>query len=186
MHIYKLLLLLVVSVLTACVQVPANNDSRVSNLAVTSVWDTPTKFSTGSKFSISLQRLNSVAIKNEAINNAYQLYSDGIESNLHSRGYQKALNASSAAFHVKFILALSEDLDDQAISEQFGITPGLQDSKDLNKGSFLISIIDVNTGQRVWHGAIQGFVQEETTELEKAQRRSYVINMVLAQFHKPQ
>jgi hypothetical protein len=166
--------------------VPVNSNSRVSNLAVTSVWDIPTKYSTGSKFNISLQRLNNLANKNEAINNAYQNYSDGIESNLNNQGYQKALNTGSTAFHVKFILALSEDLDDQAISEQFGITPGLQDSKDLNKGSFLISIIDTNTGQRVWHGAIQGFVQEDATELERAQRRSYVINMVLAQFHKPQ
>ncbi len=186
MHICKLLLLLVAFALTACVQVPVNNDSRVFNLAATSVWDTPTKFESGSKFSLSLQHFDDALSENEAINNAYQHYSDSIESNLNNRGYQKTLDTNSAAFHVEFSLVSSENLDDNAINEKFGITPGLQNRKGLNKRSVIMSITDGSTGQHVWHGAIQSFAQKEATALEIVQRRSYVVNMVLAQFHKSQ
>ena len=184
MHSVKILFLLAIFILSGCVQVPVNNESRVSNLAVTSVWDEPTKFSAGSKYSISPQHLEKVSNKTGEIKFAYQRYAEGIKSNLNSNGYQEVQDVNSAAFHVRFVLALSEDLDDKTISEQFGITPGLQDSQGLNKGSILISITDANTGQRVWHGAIQGFVQEDATDDEREQRRNYVINMVLAQFHK--
>ncbi len=184
MRSLNLLLLFTISMLMGCVQVPMNNAHRVSNLAVSSVWDTAIKFGSGSRYSISPLHLDKVASKTGEIKSAYQDYANGIKNNLNSYGYQEVPSDDTAAFHVSFILALAEDLDDQTISEQFGITPGLQESEGLNKGSILISITDANTAQRIWHGAIQGFVQEEATDQERAKRRAYVINMALAQFHK--
>ena len=184
MRTITLFVLVITFMSTGCVQVPINNESRISNLAVTSVWDAPGKFSVGSKYSIAPQHLKKVSIKTGEIKNAYQRYADGIKNNLSEHGYQEVVNPNDAAFHVRFILALSEDLDDKTISEQFGITPGLQESQGLNKGSILVAITDASTGQRIWHGAIQGFVQENATAQELEQRRIYVINMVLAQFHK--
>lgn len=181
----KFLIVLMVFMLSACVQVPVNSDTRMSNLAVTSVWDMPTKLTSGTSYSISPQHLKSVARETGEIKNAYQRYADGIKANLNAHGFQEQTDAKLAQLHVRFMLALSEDLDDQTISEQFGITPGLQDSQEFSKGSLLISITQADTGQRVWHGAIQGFVQEDATEEERDQRRRYVLNMVLAQFHKP-
>lgn len=184
MWTFKFLFVLVIFILAGCVQMPLNSDSRISNLAVTSVWDEPTKFSAGSTYSLSPQHLDNASSKTGDIKKAYLRYAEGIKQNFSYYGYQEVPNADAAEFHVRFILALSDDLDDKTISEKFGITPGLQESQGLNKGSILIAVIDANTGQRVWHGAIQGFVQEEATELERDKRRTYVINMVLAQFHK--
>lgn len=184
MRLLPLFLLLVAAFLTACVQVPVNTDTKVSNLAVTSVWDIPTKFPVGAKYSISPQHLKKVSNKKGEIKNAYQRYADAIKANFDEHGFQEASNTDTAEFYVRFVLALSEDLDDKTISEKFGITPGLQESQELYKGSILVAINDAKTGQRIWHGAIQGFVQEEATEQEREKRRRYVLNMVLAQFYK--
>lgn len=185
MRSFKLLLLFIVCIFMGCVQMQVNNDHRVSNLAVSSVWDAPAKFKLGSQFSISPLHLAKVSSKAGEIKSAYQSYAKDITDNLTRHGYREVQDTHLAAFHVSFTLALSEDLNDQTISEQFGVTPGLQEKKGLNKGSILISIVDVNTGQRVWRGAIQGFVHEEAAEYEQKQRRAYVINMALAQFYKP-
>lgn len=184
MHSVKLLLLFIAFILSACVQVPVKNESRVSNLAVTSVWDIPTKFASRTKYSISPHHLEKVSNKHGEIKSAYHRYADGIKKNLNSHSYQEVQDANAAVFHVSFILALSKDLDDQTISEKFGITPGLQESQGLDKGSVLVTITDANTGQRIWHGAIQGFVQQDATQEELERHRNYVINMLLAQFHK--
>jgi hypothetical protein len=183
MRSINLLLLLIAFILVGCVQVPMNSERRASNLAVTSVRDAPIKFTPGSRYSISPQHFDKVSSKAGEIRNIYQDYAKEIRNNLNNYGYQEVQDANSAEFHVKFALALSEDLDDKTINKKFGITPGLQESKGLNKGSMLISITDAKTQRRIWHGAIQGFVQEEATEQEREQRREYVINMVLTQFY---
>lgn len=184
MRLLKLFLLFVAASLTACVQVPVNSDTKVSNLAVTSVWDIPTQFSQGTKYSISPQHLRKVKNRTGEIKNAYQQYANAIKANLNEHGFQEIQGSDIAELHIQFVLALSEDLDDSRIAEEFGITPGLQESQGLDKGSILIEITDAKTEQRIWHGVIQGFIQEDATEQERQQRRRYLLNMVLAQFYK--
>ena len=79
---------------------------------------------------------------------------------------------------------LSKDLSDENISEKFGVTPGLSENAKLEKGSFLMYVEDANSKQRVWRGAVQGFVQENFSSAERKERTEDVVKMILAQFFK--
>ena len=91
---------------------------------------------------------------------------------------------SSVDFYVGFGVALSKDLSDKNISDKFGVTPGLSENALFEKGSFLIYVEDAKSNQRVWRGAVQGFVQENFNSAERKERTEAVVKMILLQFFK--
>jgi len=60
---------------------------------------------------------------------------------------------------------------------------GVINSEGLDKGSFLIYIEDVATGQKVWRGAAQGFVHDDLNEGQRQQRAADIVANVMKQFY---
>lgn len=167
-----------------CVQVVQEQPARTTQLAVSSVWDMPGNYNKGSRFALSPKYLKEVSLKPEQVKNIYALYAEKITKSLQQHGYQLGSSNDVPDFYVGFGVALSDDLSDKTISEKFGITPGLQEKDELEKGSFLIYVEDAAMQERVWRGAVQGFVQMDLSEEERKTRVEHVVNVVLAQFYK--
>jgi hypothetical protein len=171
-------------ILTACVQVVQAPVERGSALAVSSVWDIPTKYPAGSTFSLSPKYVEDVSLSPEQMKAIYQLYAKSIVEKFSEKEYHFTENNNVADFYIGFAIALSDDLSDKTISEKFGVTPGLQSKDALQKGSFLMYVEDGNSRLRVWRGAVQGFVQEDYNSAERKQRVDSIVMMVLSQFFK--
>lgn len=171
--------------LTGCVESNTATAAKVNQLAMSSVRDMALSYPTTSVFSITPRYLDKVSFPKEQMMNFYQLYADAISASLTEKGYVKNQSdkKETAKFNVVFGVALTKDLSDQTISEKFGVMPGLQVHDNLEKGSFLIYIEDVATGQKVWRGAIQGFVHKELSEKERAERVPYIVNKLMSQFY---
>jgi hypothetical protein len=172
------------ALLSACVQTIEPADTRHAQLAISSVRDMQIRYPQGSGFALSPKHLQEVSLKPKQVQKIYQLYSDAIVRYMQNQGYYYMPHNSQAKFHVEFAIALSDDLNDQVISDKFGVTPGLQEKDNLEKGSFLIAIKDAEIEQRVWRGAVQGFIQEDYTSAEREGRAGSIVEMVLAQFFK--
>ncbi|MFD2167653.1 DUF4136 domain-containing protein [Thalassotalea euphylliae] len=173
--------LLAAAVLVGCVQVPIEEPGKETQLAISSVKDLPIEYAKGSTFRISSRYLESASVSREQLASVYKLYEKNISQLLQSAGYQMSLN-DSADFEVVYAVALEKDLSDQTINERFGVSPGLQVSDDLEKGSFLIYIEDSESKQRVWRGAVQGFVQEDFSASERVKRTEHVVRTVMSSF----
>lgn len=70
------------------------------------------------------------------------------------------------------------------MNEVFGVMPGLQENEGLQKGSFVIYVQDLSTGQRIWRGVAQGFAREHMSEQQRQERAQKTVDTVLAQFYK--
>jgi hypothetical protein len=171
-------------ILTACVQVVPSPVEHGSALAVSSVWDIPTKYPAGSSFSLSPQYLDNASLKPEQMKAIYQFYAKAIVEKFSEQEYRFTENDNGADFYIGFAIALSDDLSDKTISEKFGVTPGLQSKDALQKGSLLMYVEDGKSRLRVWRGAVQGFVQEDYNSVERKQRTNTIVMMVLSQFFK--
>ncbi len=168
----------------ACVQVPNTPKTNKSQLAVSSVRDVPTSYQQGSTFALSPKYLEKVSLNPEQQENAYQMYGDAIINSLQAQGYQVATGSDTPDFLVGYGVALSEDLSDERINEIFGVTPGLHNAHAISKGSFLVYIKDVSSDQKVWRGAVQGFVQDELSAEQRLVKAKTIVNSVLIQFYK--
>jgi len=166
---------------TGCVQTAEQLPTKNTQVAMSSVWDTPSKIPANSSFSLAPNFLDQIARHHPELKNIYHYYGQAISDSLAARGFQ--LTTGEADFTVKFAIALADDLNDGMISKHFGVTPGLQESVESVKGSFLIAIESSLTKQRIWRGAVQGFVQNNYTDRQRVERAQMVTNMVLKQFY---
>jgi len=171
-------------ILSACVHVMQAPAEHGSALAVSSVWDSPTKYPKGNTFSLSPKYVDDASLKPKQMKAIYQIYAKAIADTFSDHGYILLNNNHEADFYIGFAIALSDDLSDKVISEKFGVTPGLQSKNSLQKGSFLMYVEDGSNRRRVWRGAVQGFVQEDYNSIERKQRVDKVVTMVLSQFFK--
>ncbi|WP_258872169.1 DUF4136 domain-containing protein [Thalassotalea euphylliae] len=165
---------------------PADKDqAKQSQLAISSVRDMPISYAKGAKFSLSPKFINASFSQAEQAS-IYESYSKAVNQALLAAGYQPSNNQPSnnqqAEFTVVFGLALQQDLPDSKISEEFGVLPGLSSAERLEKGSFLIYIEDNITNQRIWRGAVQGFVHQDFSPAQREQRAVTVVNSVLSSF----
>jgi len=177
-------LVLTVFAVTACVQVPVENNNKGNQLAISSVRDLPIVYPQGSLFSLAPKYVKETSLKAEQTQKIYHLYTNAIISDIQKNHFELAMPDKQAVFHVGFGIALSNDLSDEKISEKFGITPGLPEHSGLKKGSFLIYIEDAVTGRRVWRGIAQGFAHEELTVEQRQQRISVIVASVMKQFYQ--
>ena len=174
-----------VMTLIGCVQVNSEADYgalKKEQLASSSVTDIEKQYEQGSKFSISPVHLYSPQLRTEELGNIYEIYQRAIAKRLTDAGYHLSTDTQSSDFVVGFALALEADFSDETINERFGVSPGLTVLEDLEKGSFLIYIQDVESHQRIWRGAVQGFVHEELSPVQREQRASKIVDSVLSQY----
>ncbi|WP_448553652.1 DUF4136 domain-containing protein [Thalassotalea montiporae] len=177
------LMLFCTLLVSACVQTvqPTDKDQvRQSQLAISSVRDMPISYAKGAKFSLSPKFINASFSQAEQAS-IYESYSKAINQALLAAGYQPSDNGQGE-FTVVYGLALQQDLPDSKISEEFGVLPGLSSAERLEKGSFLIYIEDNITNQRIWRGAVQGFVHQDFSPAQREQRAVTVVNSVLSSF----
>jgi len=167
----------------SCVQVPQEQPQTKTKLAISSVRDIPVSYVQGSLFSLAPKYVKETSLKPQQTQAVYQLYANAIVANLKDNGFKNNGDSANADFYVGFGIALANDLSDQTISEKFGVTPGLPNSEGLDKGSFLIYIEDVATGQKVWRGAAQGFVHDDLNEGQRQQRAADIVANVMKQFY---
>jgi len=169
--------------LSACVQVTEEVETKSSQVAVSSVRDLPLSYPVGSTFALSPKYLEHVSMKQQQIKDVYNIYTQAIVENLQSNGYQQAVDSKQADFLVGFGAALQADLEAENVNEKFGISPGLPSVENMRRGSFLIFVDDALSDQRVWRGAVQGFVVEGLDNEERKGRAQGIVNLVLTQFY---
>jgi hypothetical protein len=170
--------------LSACVQVAPASNQNINKLAISSVRDLPNAYVKGSLFSLSPRYVKETSLKESQTQGIYQLYTNIIVNDLQNNGFELAQDNQQSAFHVGFGIALSNDLSDEKINEKFGVSPGLPETENMKKGSFLIYIEDANTGQRVWRGIAQGFAHEDSTLEQRTQRAAIIVASVIKQFYQ--
>ena len=204
MKYYHLVLLLLVLLTASCVQI---NDAQTSlqadkqaQLVISAVRDLPNSFAKGSTFTVvpKFADIKPTGAEQAAI---YQAYGEAITNALELAGYQQSTTKRAdtelsgsiqvenvkaenvqADFSVVYGLALQDDLSDSVISEKFGVLPDLSSAERLEKGSFLIYIEDSVTNQRIWRGAVQGFVNQDFSQAQREQRTVTIVNSVLSSF----
>ena len=169
---------------SACVQVSEQPKQNKNNqVAISSVRDLPISYPAGSTFALSPRYLEHVSFKEQQVKNIYAIYTDAIVKSLLAAGYELATNVQAANFHVGFGVALDEDLKESHVSESFGVSPGLHSIESMEKGSFLVFIEDTKSTSTVWRGAVQGYVQDRSTEQERRNRADKVVDKVMTQFY---
>lgn len=178
-----LLVLISACLLMACVQVNTVTTNK-TQLAVSSARDLPLTYAQGSLFALDPKHLAHISIKEEQEKAVYGLYEKAIIRDLEKNGYRLAANGEKANFHIGFLLALSEDLSDRQISEQFGVMPGLPVKGEDDKGSLLIYVEDSALAERVWRSTVQGFVRTDLSDIERDKRSQKVVETALAQFYQ--
>ena len=166
----------------SCVQVPQEQTKKRSQLAISSVRDKPVYYNQGSQFSLAPKYVTETSLKPKQTQMIYQLYASAIVKNLKENGFDN-INSPNTDFYVGFGVALANDLSDKTINEGFGVTPGLPNDKGLEKASFLIYIEDAKTGEKVWRGAVQGFVHEGLSEQQRQQRAIDIVANVMKKFY---
>jgi len=179
-----LTLVLITLTLSACVQVTPESKQNNNQLAISSVRDLPFNYPQKSLFSLSPKYVKETSLKAKQTQAVYHLYTNAIVNDLQQNGFVIAQKGQQTAFHVGFGVALSNDLSDEKINEKFGVSPGLPEKNDLNKGSFLIYIEDAITGKRVWRGIAQGFALEGITIEQRQQRTAVIVASVMKQFYQ--
>jgi hypothetical protein len=168
---------------SACVTVPQAPKVKQNQLAISSVRDMPISYAAGSLFSLAPKYVEQTSLKPEQTQNIYKLYADAIISDLSNHGFKNTLKSNDSVFHVGFEVALTSDLSDQKLSEEFGVAPGLPSNENLKKASFIIYVEDARTTEKVWRGAVQGFAHEDINEAEREQRVAAIVSRVLKQFY---
>jgi hypothetical protein len=171
-------------VIVGCVQVPPEYKQSNNQLAISSVRDLPVSYPQGSLFALSPKYVKETSLKAEQTQAIYHLYSKAIVNDLTKNSFINGQEGQQAAFYVGFGVALSDDFSDKKISDKFGVTPGLPEKLDLKKGSVLIYIEDVVTGQRVWRGIAQGFANTELTPEQRQQRAAMIVANIMKQFYQ--
>ena len=179
-----LLPLVLITLLSACVETIKEYPSKNSKLALSSVRDLPIVFPKGSTFALSPKYLKEVSITEEQNKKVYHFYSNAIIDDFLAQGYKLAGVEHQADFYVGFGLALESDLSDSQISEKLGVTPGLASSSTDSKASFLIYVDEAKDERRVWRGSAQGYVQKGSNDKARKARADYVVTLLLAQYHK--
>lgn len=169
---------------SGCVAVNDGEKKAISNnkLAVSSVWDVLTTVPKGSSIQITPHYLEQVSKKHPKVIDAYHLFDTALKSSLEKQGY--AIVQPNAEYQLVFGVALADELNDNMISQHFGITPGLSADKDDEKGSFLVYIKNTQTGQRIWRATVQGIVRKEANSEQQISRTKQAVEMALLQFYK--
>lgn len=92
-----------------------------------------------------------------------ELIKASIISELRNKGYlfEPEADVSVIHFQVGYVAGLTSSLADSRIEKDYGLYPGLPDSKqntvEKEKGTVIVSIYNPNNGQVIWRGAGQAF-----------------------------
>ena len=169
--------------LLSCVNEPPTPSLPNNQLAISSIKDKTISYQKNSLFALDPKYIKKTSLKPSETQAIYKRYADAIISDLTRNGFSYTKDYTDTTFYVGFGLALTTDLSDQTINEKFGLSPGLNNDQGLTKGSFLIYVEDVRTGESVWRGVVQGFVHEDSKSSEKSQRAAMIVNKVMQQFY---
>ena len=183
----KALLVLAFSAITlsACVQV--TNTSAIdksAKVAISTVRDAATQFPQGSAYVVKAHYVDHASTPAAQQDALYGRFVGAITNNLNRNGYVQTAERTNARFQVGYGVASSNDFSDEKMNEVFGVMPGLQSSGELQKGSFVIYVQDLKTGQQIWRGVAQGFARENLNTAQQQARAQKTVDTVLAQFYK--
>ncbi|WP_354624592.1 DUF4136 domain-containing protein [Psychromonas sp. MME2] len=108
---------------------------------------------------------------------------------LGTKGYRYEPDASRADVVIGFLFALEQDAGDNRIIQQFGLSPGLNDSdlKDhrYEKGTFLLAVLGPNLTPVYWRSAMQGFVDMDSDRKDpQTNRMQAVLSIMMDGFPK--
>jgi hypothetical protein len=179
-----LLPLILITLLSACVETSKEYPSKDSQIALSSVRDLPITFPKGSTFALSPKYLEEMSISEEENKKVYHIYANTIIDDFLAQGYKLAGVEHKADFYVGFGLALVSDFTDAQMNEKLGLSPGLANNKGNTKGSFVIYVDEAIEERRVWRGSAQGYVQKDADDEARKSRATYVVTLLLAQYHK--
>lgn len=171
--------LIIIFLISSCSQTPIAKKQN-KQLATTSVWNVNTKPSKGLTFSLAPKYVENSSLTMPQQRQTYAKFSQAIRQLMTTQGYR--LKASASDLKVGFAIVLAADTDDSIIVERFGVTPRLHGKNLQEKGSLLIYIEDTAKQRMIWRGTVQGFIHEEFTTEERAQRIKQIVNNVLSQF----
>ena len=177
----KFLCVLLVAVCSGCAQKNEPLIKMENQIAISSVRDYSTVYPKATKFKVVPRYVDSKTLPDEVQKSIYRQFQAQIENTLQAWGYELANNDEQEVFYIRFAIALSSDVNDELIGKHFGITPGLHQADNMEKGSLFMAIHDKESQLRIWRATAQGIVQN-TTDEERLERIKNVVSSVLRQF----
>ncbi len=175
-RLYATLILLVT--LSACVTVA--EPTRANNkFVISSNFEKDIKLDENSTFALAPLQMN----RSDAL---HPLVTNAIEQYLKNSSLRQIHNGQQPTFYISYVLKSEKDLSDKALTENFGINPGLPAMAELKKGTLMILISDGKTKQHLWKGAAQGFAIDGLSDEDKKLRMQRIVTATFRQFtHHP-
>ncbi len=101
----------------------------------------------------------------------YNWIGSEVQAQVVSKGFTVVDELASTRYQLVGVVVLSDTDKGQHAEELFKLFPSLTgESSDNPKGTLLLGILDTQTGQGVWRGAIQVFTNPEATVAESQVR----------------
>ena len=184
MAITKWLLVISIAVTTlGCVQVVEHQPEYSNvNLAISSVWDSPSNIPKSSTYLIHPKYLKNPSYYASKQQDIYQVFANAIDNSMTQHGLIN--QQEQPDYVVTFAVALASDLSDDEISNKLGVTPGLKTHDGEKKASFMVYVENNRTKESVWRGTVQGIIYDGLDSNERELRINHVVNGVLSQFYK--
>jgi len=112
---------------------------------------------------------------------AEELFRAAVAAALARRDFVEAAGPESGDVIVAYWGALENALDDDALAERFGISPGLgslaPDGR-YEKGTLGIDLIDPGSHRTIWRGVLQGYVDYEIDDIARRQRTEAAVERI--------
>ncbi len=112
---------------------------------------------------------------------AEEMFRAAVAAALARRGFVEAPASASGDVIVAYWAALENALDDDALAERFGISPGmgsLAAAGRYEKGTLGVDLIDPGSRRTIWRGALQGYVDYEVTDKARRQRTEAAVERI--------
>lgn len=114
------------------------------------------------------------------------LFREAIFSSLVARGYRLAPPGEST-YEVAFVLAMADAMSDDQLVAELGFSPGLPSADDdrFARGTLAVMLMQPDSNQVVWRGAIQAFADLEADPERRAQRIALATQRLLRALPEP-
>lgn len=125
------------------------------------------QWSAGFSQQVSLGKLHNI--------NMWRLLKQSIEQEMQHKGYQKAALAKAANLNISFVAALTSELNDQEIQQQYGLVPGLVttgvNQQHYEKGTLIFDVVNPDSQQLAWRTAGQALASLDDIPMIERQAR---------------
>jgi len=163
----------------------ASPRSEPRPLAVVSVREPSLRLPTGGSYSWA--PFSGVLNADHRLDNRFaeEVFRAAVAAALARSGFVEASASEDGDVIVAYWGALENTLDDDALAERFGISPGLASLAPegrYEKGTLGIDLIDHGSHRTIWRGVLQGYVDYEVDDKTRRQRTEAAVERIFRAF----